>query len=316
MMYKNSIRILFSNFNLVWKVMLYTLITLAVIGGLAYVSAVPVFNVLANNGFFNLIKDVFEGFVTNLNLLEFIKGLGEISTSFFEIIINNFSNIWVSIVLFIFIVVFLERFLIGQTKLSSAYCLYASMSNNMKIGIFSSYFSNFSKVVLFELVKFITTFPIDIFIGYVIIQCFKLFSLGTAMAILTPFIIVLVIVILMSLKISLFSCWMPMISVKNDGIFKCLKNNFKLINRRFFKIFANSIGIVLTIIMINGFALIFTLGAGLIITIPLSMVLETTFQMSAYYGSYGMRYYVDNNTIVEPKKMEATEKLKRTKYFI
>lgn len=316
MMYKNSIRILFSNFNIVWKVLLYTLIVLAVTCGLAYISAVPVFNVLSNQGFFSLIKEVFENFVTNLNLVEFIKGLGNISTSFFEIIINNFSNLWVYIVLFIFIIAILGRFLIGQSKLASAYSLYASMSNNMKVGMLSSYFSNMGKIVLFELTKLIVTFPIDLIIGYVIILCFRLFKFGTTMAILTPFIIVLVSVILLSIRISIFSCWTPMIAVKNDGIFKCLKNNFKLITRRFFKIFANSIGIVLTIIMLNGFALIFTLGVGLIVTIPLSMVLDTTFQMSAYYGSYGMRYYVDNDTIVEPKKMEATEKLKRTKYFI
>ena len=38
--------------------------------------------------------------------------------------------------------------------------------------------------------------------------------------------------------------------------------------------------------------------------------------MVSIYEGQGMRYYVDYSTIVEPKRMSATEKLKRTKYFI
>ena len=64
------------------------------------------------------------------------------------------------------------------------------------------------------------------------------------------------------------------------------------------------------------FAILFTFGAGLLITIPVTSVLLTTFQMSAFYGCYGMRYYVDNATIVEPKRMGETERLSRIKYHI
>lgn len=316
MLFKNSIRILFSNFSLVWKTLLYLLICVAVLAGASYFAAVPVFKLLATNGFFDIVRNSFANFVTNLNLVEFVKGVGEATNNFMETIILNFSNVWISITLFLVITVIIGRLLTSLIKMPSSYCLYSSMSSNMKVGLISSFFGNTKKVFAFEFSKLIITLPIDLIIGYVIILCFKLFSVGGVIAWLTPFIIILVATLLVAIRISLFSCWMPSIAVKNDSVFKCLKDNFKLINRRFFKVFANSIGIVLTIITINGLALVFTLGVGLLVTIPLSMVLTIIFQMSAYYSSYGMRYYVDSSTIVEPKRMAATEKLKRTKYFI
>ena len=316
MLYKNSIRILFSNFNLVWKTLLYTLVCFAVIAGASYFTAVPVFKLLLENGFFELIKATFSNFVNNLNLAEFIKGVGDISNNFVETIVVNFPNVWLSITLFLVIAIVIGRLITDLIKLPSSYVLYSSMSSNMKVGLISSFFGNAKKVLAFEFSKFIITFPIDLIIGYVIILCFKLFSVGGVISWLTPFIIIFVATILVAFRISLFSCWMPSVAVKNDNVFKCLKDNFKLINRRFFKVFATSIGIVLTIIAINGFALVFTFGVGLLVTVPLSIVLTIIFQMTAYYSSYGMRYYVDYSTIVEPKRMSATEKLKRTKYFI
>lgn len=316
MMYKNSIKLLFSNFNLVWKTLLYNLIILGLVGALAGVSAVPVFDVLKANGLFDMIHDLFADFVTNLNLINFFSDLGAIWSTFVDIIASNFSNIWWNIILFFVIIFVVGKFLCGFVKLTQAEVLYASMSSNMKVGMITSFFSNIKKINLFELSKFIITFPIDILIAYVIILCFGLFEFGGVVSVLAPFIIVTVAILLISVRIAMFSCWMPVIAVTGKGIFSSLKENFKLVSRRFIKIFANSLGMVFTIIVLNGFAVLFTLGTCLFITIPLSNVLLTTFSMSAFYGSYGMRYYVDYDTIVEPKRMGDTEKLNKIKYHI
>ena len=316
MMYKNSVKLLFSNFSLVWKTLLYNLIIIGIVGVLAYFSAVPVYDVLKLNGFFESVHDIFANFVENLNLRNFFKDIGACGKLFADIINNNFSDIWVSIVLFLLSIFVFGKLMFGLIKLPTQNVLYASMSNNMKVGTFTSFVANFKKVMLFELSKFVITFPIDILIAYAIILCFRLFKVGGTISILAPFIIVIIAIVLVAIRITMFSCWSPLIAVKDMGVFTSLKENFKLVLRRFIKIFGNSIGIVFTVIVINGMAILFTLGTCLFITIPLSSVLLHTYSMSAFYGSYGMRYYVDYSTIVEPKRMEATERLKNTKYHI
>lgn len=316
MMYKNSIKLLFSNFNIVWKVLLYVLVMTLIVFGLAYATALPVFNVLVNNGFIESVTSLYESFINNLNGVELFRGIGELSILFINTIISNLHTIGIYIGLFIFVILFLGRFLLGLTHLTVSEVLYASMSSNMKVGFLYTLFTNFRKVVLLELTKFIITFPIDLFIGYVIIMCFKLFAVKGIVAFLTPFIIILVAVVLLSLRITVFSGWVPMIAVKNNNIFGALIKSFKLQERRFFKILGNSVGLILTIIVGNLFVALFTLGVGLVLTIPLTLVLLDCFQMVSYYGCYGMRYYVDNSTIVEPRKMNETDTVKSTKYVI
>ena len=316
MMYKNSMKLLFSNFNIVWKVLLYVIVMFLIVFGLAYATALPVFNVLVNSGFVESVKSLFETFINNLNGVDLFRGIGELSIHFVDTIFANFHSIGIYIILFIFEIFVFGRFLMGLTHLTISEMLYSSMSSNLKVGFLYTLFTNFRKIILLELSKFIITFPLDMLIGYVIIMCFKLFAIKGIVAFLTPFIIVLVSVVLISFRVALFSCWVPMIAVKNGNIFVSLVKSFKLQQRRFFKILGNSVGLVLTILIINVFATLFTLGVGVILTIPLSYVWLDTFQMVSYYGSYGMRYYVDSSTIIEPRKMNETDTVKSAKYVI
>lgn len=316
MMYKNSVKLLFSNFSLVWKTLLYNLIVLVLVGGLSYLAGLPVFRLLMDHGIGSMIQNLFADFASSLNLIHFVEDIGNILVSFSEVILDNFASVAWNIILFLFIIFVFGKFVSGILKATQSEVLYSSMSSNMKVGLITSFVGNTKRIILLQLTQFIITFPIDIVITFAILLCFRLFSVGGVLSVLTPFIIMAVAMVLISLRISLFCAWMPLVAVKDMGIFESLRENFKLVVRRLPKIFGNSLGIVFTTIVVNGFAILFTLGVGLFITIPLCSVLLRTYQMSAFYGCYGMRYYVDYATIIEPKRMEATERLSRTKYRI
>ena len=72
MMYKNSVKLLFSNFSLVWKTLLYNLIVLLVVGGLSYFAALPVFELLIDHGLWGMIQNMFADFAKSLNFLHFV----------------------------------------------------------------------------------------------------------------------------------------------------------------------------------------------------------------------------------------------------
>ena len=61
---------------------------------------------------------------------------------------------------------------------------------------------------------------------------------------------------------------------------------------------SNFVVIVLLIFAVNVAAAVFTLGAGLLITIPASYVLIIGFEFVNYYDREGLKYFLDDNTIV------------------
>ena len=45
----------------------------------------------------------------------------------------------------------------------------------------------------------------------------------------------------------------------------------------------------------------FTCGAGLLVSIPMSALFIIIFRMVIFYDVYGLKYYIDSNTIISPK---------------
>ena len=93
---------------------------------------------------------------------------------------------------------------------------------------------------------------------------------------------------------------------------KGLKKGFKAVLRRFFRVFSS---ILMIIIITTMFTFMFTTFS-LIILVPLCSVCVTMLEMVMFFESQGMRYYVDLDCIVTPKKLEQCDKLKKVKDII
>ena len=61
-------------------------------------------------------------------------------------------------------------------------------------------------------------------------------------------------------------------------------------------------------LMLNIFALNFTAGVGLLFTLPLTTLLIAITGDVAYFEALGMRYYIDSEHIITPKKLEERDK--------
>ena len=70
MIYKNSIKILFSNFNIVWKSLLYYLFTFLISVTLIILCLNPIYQILNNEGLINRIVELYTDFITTLDLKE------------------------------------------------------------------------------------------------------------------------------------------------------------------------------------------------------------------------------------------------------
>ena len=316
MTYKNSFKLLFSNFSLVGKVLVFLLINLAIIFGISYVLALPLIDVLANNGWFVQCKEVYNNFLMSLNLFEVVESIGVLFTQFISILDANFSAIYINIILLFATIIILGSFLNGLYSLVICNVLYYFMSDNVKYGFTSSLVSTFYKNVKYNLLSLVTKLPINLSIYVIVLYMLSFLSFNFAAAIVLLFLVILTFLVLKSIKISVFSGWAPALVVFDRGIFNDINKAFKITNRRIFKVFVNAFFLSLTIFVLNVFSAVVTFGVSLLVTIPLSIVLINCFNMISFYSNYGMRYYVDEFNVFVPRKLETTEMFKDIKYKI
>ncbi len=75
---------------------------------------------------------------------------------------------------------------------------------------------------------------------------------------------------------------------------------------------SNFIVIILIIFGVNVAAFFFTFGVGLLITIPASYVIIITFELVNYYDREEIKYFIDKDNIIKPKKENI---ISREKFF-
>ena len=124
MLYKNAFKLVLSNNNLIWKVLLFFAINALVVFGLLYAFSLPIINVLNANGFFEGVKNVYVDFVTNLNLVVLFDNIVVVFNNFVDIIASNINDLLLNIILFLFTLIVVTSFLNGFYGLVIANVLY------------------------------------------------------------------------------------------------------------------------------------------------------------------------------------------------
>lgn len=316
MVYKNSIKLLFSNFNLVWKMALYFVIVFAICAGLLFLSLNPIYRMINEAGFINELVDLYTNFLSSLNLASALESLSNVIDSMFVFFADNISKIWINVVGVGLTVFFFNSFMHCLVNMASCKSLHLYIGSLTRQGFFTSFFENLGKNIRAQFCYYFVTLPFNILFVWLFVISLRLFGISWIMNILAVFIIVLEFILMMSLKTTLFSVWIPTIVVMNYGIFKSLRTSWKMVFRKFGRVFSNAIGIVLTIMVLNLLLGMFTFMVGLIVSIPISFLLYNVFGMVNVYEGQGMRYYVDIYNVITPKKKEDSDKLKDMKYIV
>ncbi len=316
MIYKNAIKILFSNFSLVWKMMLYFLFVFAVSCGLMFLLVNPILNTIENAGFYEGFVDLYSDFISNLDLPKFFQDLSLYIDNLFEFIVDNMSSLWFWFLGIAFVAFFLVSFFLSLANMAVCNSLHLYIGSMNKQGFFTSFGECFGKSLKFHLVKFLFVLPFNIFYGWLFLLILKLFGISWYLNLLAIFVIVVGFVLLFAFKTMIFSVWCPTYVVLNYGIFKALRTSIKTVFKRFARFFGAAVGIVLTIFVLNVFLGLFTFIVGFIVSIPISFMLYNVYGMVSIYEGQGMRYYVDVYNVISPSKNETTDKFNDMKFIV
>ena len=316
MMYKNAFKLVISNFHLVWKTLLYQIFVVLITIGLAFACSLPIINVISNAGIFKTIAGSFNEFATNFNIYKLFSDLILSVESLFKVIAENINSLWLYIVLFLVIIVLVRTILRGFSNFASTGVLYNYLSSNIKVSYVANLTNNFFKNIKFQLAYLIVELPINLLIVFCAYMLFKWMLSLSGLILLAPIVLIILLVLVISLKQTIFSAWLPALITFNCSIFGALKKGIKAVFRRFYRSYSTAILILATLVILNVFCALCTFGASLLLTLPISSLTINIFGMVVFYSSQGMRFYVDSENVITTKKMEETDAFSKLKFIV
>ena len=316
MTYKNSVKILLTNFSLVWKVLVYLILSGAVVVTLSYFALKDVFIKFAASGIIELFLEAYSVFMANLNLTVFLQSVGDCVVRISDWFVAIFPEIWLNVLLFVLIIGVLREVLFNFVYVPITNTINYYMGSMIKYPFINSYVGTFGLNVKYQLVHIFTLYPIKLVTTYFLVYAVRLLTLWGVFPLLSLFIMVLLFTLLTVIRVCVFNVWIPAMVTLNLGVFKGLFRGVKITLRKFLSTFSNSVVLVLTMLVVNVVAGLATFGVALLVTAPLSYMLYSIFGLVVLYDAQGLRYYVDSYNVVVSKKKDSTDKLKNVKYIV
>lgn len=317
MIFKNTFRLLFTNFNLAYKVFFYKLIILLISFGISFAIGSQFYIALGTQGFYSSLTSELNIVFTNFAPLQVFTCLGNC----FYLVLNMFAGLTATqttlgiISLSVFFVLF---YLLGSfSNLASLDCINANMSSKTKISFFKSLIAKIGKSVPFALLRFVVLLPF-VALGFVVLYFgFEFFNSITveALKMLIPFIMFLLISIIMGLYLTIITGFGASIIINNKGIVKGFKLGLISTNKKGLRVFSNALFVSIILIIFNLCVGLFTFFGGLIITLPISYLILRLFNLVCFYETMGMRYYIGEE-IRSPIRLEEQDKIKDLKFII
>jgi len=315
MMLRNALRLLVTNFSLVWKNLIWIIISLAIGVGVGYLVCSPIFDALKEAKVFADFGD----FITSTTTIS-IQGtfvyLVDGIVSAVDVIFSDFTHLVMPIIFGSLLIILIIGITNAIRNLATTEVLRGHMTSLTKFGFIGAVIRKIGVGTMHGLVKFL------LYIPFMAIYCciawigYELIGLGGFSYQIAPFVLILLFTIISALQVTIFSCWAPVIVMHKIGAVKSLSKGLRAVSTRFWRTLSNSIVFVLLVIVVNYACAKFSFCVSLIITIPSTIVLHSIYQMVIYFGTLGQRYYIDSQMIMTPKKCEMHDKPHKNKYLI
>lgn len=297
---RSAINILFSKFNINYRVFLYLFVVTAIVIAIAASAVMPTFNEVIKNPetteSFTAVTNTFADYLRGQTTFSQVIASGK---TFYHTVIDlmNATNataaFWVTVVVVSFFI-----------RLAMSFCYPAIsdvisnfMSSNMSYGLLSNILKNFSLCAKYAFFHTIITMVTDIAIFFAIYGVIKLFFpiigvFAFALALVCA-------VVLIALRLTFSSGVIPEMVVGGEKkYFGALKTGFSYMKKYFGKIFGANCIVIFVIYSLIMLMTLITFGVAFFVLGSMLVTYIHVMQLVFYYESKSMRYYTDAYTIV------------------
>jgi len=256
MSFKNAIKLVFSKFNIVWAKLAAIFVSSVIIIALCVDPILSLYSWLEKVGFINKITIVWATFTETGNISTLLTSSLDLVKQFLEYYVTHPEILWDFTIKFGFLILGVYKFLLTSFELGFSKQIYGIMSDNSKPGFWVSYVSQFGKSLLYSLIKTVAFAIYDI-VTFVVLY----FSINAVFEIpvLIPVIAMLIIIVFLTFRSSLFFAWLPYITVEKRNMFVALGKGILLFFKKFAKVFSAYLIAWICIISVCVFVGLFTL---------------------------------------------------------
>ncbi len=294
---KNALLICGRNFVLIWKQMVYTLILVALVGLCLWGTLTPIFDMLSKAGWFGELLAYLE--LVYKEPLNVAVGFEELMSSLWGLFVSNAPNLWGSYVFSILLIVLVPSFALSLSYYTAGDLVNAKLCSSVNYGWIHRFLSSLKSSIPFALINTFVKLP-SLALGVGALMLYGVIANTFLKATLFMPLLIIVLLIIFSLKFTFTMWFLPDYLTNGKGLFKSLKNNFKMVTRNFPRLALGAFLLYLVEFALVMILTVFTLGAGLILIIPAIPVVNVAYSLISYYQENSMRYYIDSSTIVNP----------------
>ena len=310
MMFRNSLKLLCANFDKVWKLLLYKILSWAVVIALA----MPFYSTIST-----IIVDIWNEFgLEHLFSSGTFYGLGvsvgealtDVIGACFTFVQRIFvANVGAGIYLVLILYV-LRSFLVNMGRFVTCEMVYGYMATNSKHSFTGTYLRTLNKSLPYAGMRFLFDLPFNaLIIGG--LYGFSLLT-GQLASIIVPIFIILIPALLFAIKETFVAGWAPAMIVFDCNVFRAFPKGQMAVLRRGLRVFSTAFVIyILTLLLAMAIGLY-----SLVIILPILFPFIYIFDMVMFFSSQGMRFYVDSDTILTPKRLEEVDTIDNAKFLL
>ena len=307
MEFKHAFHVFVDNFSTTYKLLVYRLFVLAVTVGLSCAVLVPAIDCISDTAQYTELQSSFSTLWTNiieLNAGELQTSLQNVKNAFgaFENLLTDKSWLVATVIVCLCVVFIINRFLVGVGNYVTGSLVHDKMVMHTTSSFTFTLFKNIRRAAIYAVIYAPLAFVYD-FICLVII--WAIISVGMkvlSVTLIKIFIIAILFLVFAAVKFTFTTDWLPALINGKMKQRAAIAYTFSRKGKRTASVLSNSLVLTLIVIALNVAAGIFTLGAGLLLTLPASSLILTTYCFVNYFDRNKQKYFVDEYTVIGPKK--------------
>ncbi|MBO5525393.1 MAG: hypothetical protein J5993_01450 [Clostridia bacterium] len=315
MIFRNAFQIMINNFGKVFKLLLYYLAVFLFLGAIYLAVLAPnissFFNGLWESEVMDRLKDlggaIIGVFLSNEGAEgKVIEGLAALGAAFAAYTDANSVSIGL-VIAGTFLVILAFGFLKGIGEFVVGDMINTKMSSYAEINFIPALVRNIGPAAKF----FVLYVPISTLLDLVTIAvCYFVFFfvLSFLPGFVALFFTITTVFCVQALKLAFTSDLMPCMIEGKMKIKDSLKYIFARRKYKFGRSYACYLVYVYAVVIVNVMTGLATLGSGLLLTLPLSMIWLLSIRFVNYYTSTGRKYFITYDTIVLNDDLGETEK--------
>ncbi|MDE6868616.1 MAG: hypothetical protein K2J83_05715 [Clostridia bacterium] len=306
MKFKHTFNVFIDNFSVTFKQLLYRLIIVVIAAVLYALIITPFKNALTGSeDYVNLVSGI-KGFLSHLvqgRPTDLAHSTEQIKTAFDNLLVlvsDNRANIVWGVV-GVVAVHFVEKFFTGLGNYAAAAVINDKMALRANSSFCLALIRNLKEASLYNLMYVPLSLIYD---AAILLGLYYLVFKGLFFVIvpLQLCLFVTLTVFAISLKMMFTTDWLPALIRGKKGAGKAFLYTFNRRGKNSANVLANFFVIIMLIFILNVAGAVFTLGAGLLITVPSSYVILVCFEFVNYYDREELKYFIDKKTIIKPEK--------------